>query len=124
MNSYGQMSILLINTKVVAFQACKDNGTNRLQPSNPVIFSGQRLHCKSIKYRRKTKTCELNKRCAVIDFEFPIYMPWQTFFESLVTLTLNMDSQRRYTTLWRAGTIVKVTMIFFKTIPELFPVLS
>ena len=26
------------------------------------------------------------------------------FFESLVTLTLNVDGQRRYTTLWRAGT--------------------
>ena len=28
-------------------------------------------------------------------------MPWQTFFESLVTLPLNVDGQRRYTTLFK-----------------------
>ena len=37
----------------------------------------------------------------MIDFEFTINMPWQTFFESLVTLPLNVDGQRRYTTLFK-----------------------
>ena len=98
-----------------------------------MIFCGQRLHCKIINNYRKTKTGELSNMSSVtslenmLDFEFTIYMPWQMFllfFESLVTLTLNVDGHRRYTTLWRAGTTVKVTMISFKTIPELFPVLS
>ena len=37
----------------------------------------------------------------MIDFEFTINMPWQTFFESLGTLPLNVDCQRRYTTLFK-----------------------
>ena len=60
----------------------------------------------------------------MLDFEFTICLRWQAFSEVLVTLTLNVDGQRRYTTLWRAGTTVKVTLISLKTILKLFPVLS
>ena len=44
------------------------------------------------------------------------------FSESLVALTFNVDGKRKYGE-WRVGTTIKITLISFKTLSELFPVL-
>ena len=126
MDSYDQISILLLkHTKLKRFKHAK---TTAPTICNHRIL-GDILRPESPLYKHKLLSKDENlwvKQQAenMIDFEFTIYMPWQTFLESLVTLPLNVDGQRRYTTLWRAGTTVKVTMISLKTIPVLFLVLS